>query len=125
MQYTNECDVNPLFKGNNSGIDPQRLEGNPPHPMMLCQSCGKTFWNPLTCSDMKCAATYCEPCLHQHFKKEEICPNARITPSLIYPPLMSLIPFNLNAEILHLAPKLSLMASYPFISAISIRSAAA
>ena len=70
---TNKSDVNPLFEGINSGIDPRRLEGNSAHPMMLCQSCSKIFWNPLICSDAKCGATYCEPCLLQHYKEEEIC----------------------------------------------------
>ena len=74
---TNKSNVNPLFEGIKSGIDPQRLEGNSAYPMMLCQSCSKIFWNPLTCSDAKCGATYCEPCLLQHYMKEEICPKCK------------------------------------------------
>ena len=74
-QFTNECDVNPLFEGN---IIPESilkyLKDYTTPDDALCQSCGKIFWNPLTCSDIKCAATYCELCLRQHFKKEEICP---------------------------------------------------
>ena len=76
-QPKNEYNVNPLFQGINSGIDPQRLEGSSSYPVMLCQSCDKIYWNPLTCSDAKCTATYCESCLLQYFKKEEICPKCK------------------------------------------------
>ena len=65
----------PLFEGLLHGILIHRLKESTSNPTILCNSCKNILWNPMMCTNVKCSATFCEPCLKKHLFKSKNCPN--------------------------------------------------